>query len=45
MLLFKKIANFTGKLLQKIVGMRNFQDTFKTRKPSFSICIPVPLSE
>ena len=35
-LLFKKIANFTGKLLQKsqIFGMRNFQDTSETRKRS-----------
>ena len=37
-----------GKLLQNIVGMRNFQDTFETRKRSFisafSICMTVPLS-
>ena len=33
-LLFKKTTNFTGKLPQnyKIVGMRNFQDTFEIRK-------------
>ena len=47
-LLFKKIANCTGKLLQNYkVGMRNFQDTFETRKRSFinvfSICMTVPL--
>ena len=40
-----KTANFTAKLC--ILGMQNFQDTFKTCKLSlfsvFSICITEPL--
>ena len=48
-LLFKKIANFTGKLLKNYsIGIRNFQDAFDTRKQSFisafSICMTVPLT-
>ena len=48
-LLFKKIANFTGKLLQNYsIGIRNFQDAFDTRKRSFvsafSIFMTVPLT-
>ena len=44
----KKIANFTGKLLQNCSRrMRIFQDTFETRKQSFvsafSNCMAVPL--
>ena len=47
-LLFTKVANFTGQLLQNyVIGMRNFQDTFETLKRSFisafSICMTVPL--
>ena len=47
-LLFTKIANFTGQLLQNyVIGMTNFQDTFETLKRSFvsafSICMTVPL--
>ena len=42
---FEKTENFTGNFLQKlqIVGMRNLQDPFDTRKRSFisafSICM------
>ena len=49
-LLFQKIANFTGKLLQnyKFSGKRNFRDIFDTRQGSyisaFSICMTVPLN-
>ena len=49
MLFFKKIANFTRKIAAKvkIVGIRNFWDTFKRCNRSFisafSICMTVPL--
>ena len=50
MLLFKKIANFMGHLLQNyeyIIGMQIFQDIFETHKQSFitgfSICMTVTL--
>ena len=46
--LSKKIANFTGKLLQNYKELEcEFQDTFETRKRSFIsaflICMTVPL--
>ena len=48
-LLFKNIANFTGKLLQdyKYLECKIFQDTFETPKRSFistfSFCMTLPL--
>ena len=48
-LVFTKIANFSGNLLQnyKKIGMEILQETFETNKRSFtsatSICMTVPL--